>query len=200
MDQRAAEAFILEKLRNGLPERRTYHCFEHTMDVVRTATAIAHAEGVWGEDLDLLKTAALFHDSGFLVQDVEHEEGSCKLVREYLPGYGYSPAQIDRICALIRATKIPPDPHDELGRILCDADLDYLGRPDFFTIGATLFNEFKHYGTVQDEVGWNELQVRFLRKHRYFTSRSKLVREPVKQKHLTMVEGWLRDHDRAKAR
>ncbi len=193
MDQLAAEAYILNRLRNGLPVHRSYHSFDHTMDVYRTAITIAAAEGVGGEDLDLLKTAALFHDSGFLMQDVEHEQASCEIARQALPGYGYASEQIDRICVMIMATKIPQDPADELSRILCDADLDYLGRPDFFRIGATLFSEFKHYGVLTTEREWNELQVRFLEKHRYFTRRSKLVREPIKQKHLATVIDKLDD-------
>jgi uncharacterized protein len=187
MDPQAAETYILARLRSGLPPHRSYHSCEHTLDVYRTAITIASAEGVGGEDLDLLKTAALFHDSGFLIQDQEHEQGSCMIAREALPGFGYSDDQVDRICAMIMATKIPQDPVNELSRILCDADLDYLGRPDFFRIGATLFNEFKYYGVLNTEREWNELQVRFLEKHHYFTRRSKLVREPVKRKHLAAV-------------
>jgi uncharacterized protein len=193
MDQRAAETYILGRLRDGLPPDRSYHSLEHTLDVYRTTITIAAAEGVGGDDLDLLKTAALFHDSGFLIQDEEHEQGSCMIVREALPDFGYTTGQIDRICVMIMATKIPQDPSDELSRILCDADLDYLGRPDFFRIGATLFSEFKHYGVLSTEREWNELQVRFLEKHHYFTRRSKLVREPVKRKHLATVIGKLDD-------
>ncbi len=201
MDQEAAELYILARLRDGLPAHRSYHCYEHTLDVFRTVITIAAAEGVTGEELDLLKTAALFHDAGFLVQDDEHEQGSCMIARKALPDLGYTSAQIEHICRMIMATKIPQDPPDELSRILCDADLDYLGRPDFFRIGATLFEEFKHYGVLTTEREWNELQVRFLEKHRYFTRRSKLVREPVKLKHLAEVVRKLDDGgERLKAR
>lgn len=191
MDQPAAEIFILAKLRQGLPKERTYHSFSHTLDVYRTVVAIAMEEGVEGEDLDLLRTAALYHDSGFLVQDHDHEEASCALARESLPQFGYAVAQIDRVCRMIMATKIPQQPHDLLSRILCDADLDYLGRADFFRIGSTLFSEFKHYGVVNNERAWNELQVRFLEKHKYFTDTSRAMREPVKMRHLREVKDWL---------
>ena len=202
MDQQAAETYILGRLRDGLPAHRSYHSHDHTLDVYRTAITIALAEGVGGEDMDLLKTAALFHDSGFLIQDNEHEQGSCMIAREALPGFGYTDAQIDRICVMIMATRIPQDPVNELSRILCDADLDYLGRPDFFRIGATLFSEFKHYGVLTTEREWNELQVRFLEKHRYFPRRSRLVREPVKRRHLAAVIDQLENGggERLKAR
>lgn len=197
MDQTGAEAYILQRLRHGLPATRTYHSFSHTLDVYRVAVELAHAEGVEGEELDLLRTAALYHDAGFLISDTDHESFSCQLVREALPRFGYSPEQIERVCVMVMATKVPQMPKDQLGRILCDADLDYLGRPDFHRIGVNLFNEFRHYGMVNSEREWNELQVRFLTQHRYFTGTSKRLREPMKLKHLEAVIAWLEEHRRA---
>lgn len=194
MDQRAAKAFILARLRAELPASRTYHSLEHTLDVYASAITIAEQEGVVGTELDLLKTAALFHDSGFLVQDQEHEEGSCTLVREHLPRFGYTPAEVERVCAMIMATKLPQSPQDHLARILCDADLDYLGRPDFFRIGDTLFAELKSRQVVSTPREWNELQERFLDRHRYFTATNERQREPMKQENLAAVRRWLAGH------
>jgi len=191
MDPQAARAFILRKLRNELPEARTYHCLEHTLDVYASAVDIAEQEGVSGEGLTLLKIAALYHDSGFAIQDLEHEKASCDLVREKLPGFGFSESQVELICEMIMATRIPQAPRNKLARILCDADLDYLGRGDFVRIGRTLFAEMKHYGVLSTEREWNELQVRFLERHKYFTGTNKRLREPVKQGHLAEVKEWL---------
>ena len=196
MDQPAAEMHILSKLRHGLPRARTYHNFSHTLDVYRSAVALGMQNGIDGIDMDLLRTAALYHDSGFLVQDHDHEEAGCVLAREALPQFGYSPGLIDRVCDLIMATKIPQRPKDPLAEILCDADLDYLGRSDFFRIGTTLFWEFRHYGIVKDERDWNELQVRFMSAHSYFTATSRAEREPVKQRHLGMVKEWLANNEK----
>ena len=44
-----------------------YHSVAHTKDVVKAATRIAKAEGVEGDELTLLLTAAWFHDSGYIV-------------------------------------------------------------------------------------------------------------------------------------
>ena len=65
MDLSAAKDLILAKLERDLPPKRTYHSKAHTWDVYLTAIDIAAKEGVGGEDLVLLKTAALFHDIGF---------------------------------------------------------------------------------------------------------------------------------------
>lgn len=195
MDQPAAEVFILSKLRHGLPKERTYHNFNHTLDVYRSTVAIAMQEDIEGLDLDLLRTAALYHDSGFLIGHQEHEMASCSLAREGLPQFGYTEEMIERVCSLVMATKLPQKPSDLLGEILCDADLDYLGRSDFFRIGTTLFWEFLYDGVVKNEREWNELQVRFLESHTYFTASSRAEREPVKQQHLQWIKSWLAEKE-----
>jgi HD superfamily phosphodiesterase len=191
MDPQAARSYILRRLREQLPAARTYHCLEHTLDVYASAVDIAEQEGVTGEGLALLKVAALYHDAGFTVQDLEHEKVGCVVVREMLPGFGFAPEQIELVCDMIMATRIPQAPRNKLARILCDADLDYLGRPDFVRIGSTLFTEMKHYGVLSTEREWNELQERFLERHKYFTATNKRLREPVKQEHLAAVKAWL---------
>ncbi|MBL7964104.1 MAG: HD domain-containing protein [Flavobacteriales bacterium] len=191
MDQPAAEVFILSKLRHGLPKERTYHNFSHTLDVYRAAVELGMHHGVEGLEMDLLRTAALYHDAGFLTDARDHEEAGCELAREALPQFGYTPEMIERVCELIMVTKLPQQPTDLLGKILCDADLDYLGRSDFFRIGTTLYWELKHYGIVTNEREWNEIQVRFMSAHQYFTATSRTEREPVKQQHLQQVKAWL---------
>jgi len=194
MDTQGAKAYILARLRNDLPADRTYHSLEHTLDVYASAIGIAEQEGVTGDDLALLKIAALFHDAGFAVQDVDHEQAGCDIVRSVLPGFDFNEGQVERICDLIMATRIPQSPRDPLAEILCDADLDYLGRADFKRIGDTLFAEMRAYGILETEREWNELQVRFLEKHRYFTATNKRSREVGKQEHLAGVRQWLLDH------
>jgi len=82
------------------------------------------------------------------------------------------------------ATRIPQSPANLLESILCDADLDYLGRDDFKKIGQTLFEEFTEYSILQDEQAWNKLQVSFLSSHQYHTETNRTLREPVKRRYL----------------
>jgi len=191
MDTQAAKAYVLKRLKEELPSQRTYHSLEHTLDVYASVIDIALQEGVEGEDLELLKIAALYHDCGFVVQDGSHEESGCAIVREQLPAFGFTSDQIERICDMILSTKIPQSPKDLLERILCDADLDYLGRSDFKLIGDALFAEMQAYGTLRTEYEWNTLQVHFLEQHRYCTATNIALREPVKQAHLARVKAWL---------
>ena len=185
MDYRAAKQFILTKLRAELSDQLVYHGLHHTLDVLKMATELCEREGVSEHDRVLVKTAALFHDAGFIKnKHTGHEAEGCILVKETLPKFGYKPADIDCICGMIMATKIPQSPNSLLEEILCDADLDYLGRDDFFTIGETLFHELQAYHLIGDEQAWNRLQVSFLNAHHFYTRTNKALREPVKRRYL----------------
>jgi uncharacterized protein len=185
--------FILAKLRKDLPKNLTYHSLGHIKDVYSAAEDLAVLEKVEGEDLTLLLTAVLFHDSGFLIQQKEHERIGCELASEYLPAYGYSDEQIARINGMIMATRIPQTPLNKLEKIICDADLDYLGRDDFFKIGNYLFDELCMYGIISTENEWNKLQVRFLEGHQYFTRSAIKLRKAKKQAHLTLIKSKIKN-------
>jgi uncharacterized protein len=187
--------FILDKLKKELTKNLTYHSLGHIKDVYSAAENLAEMEHVTGDDLILLLTAVLFHDSGFLISQKEHERLSCEIVTTHLPQFGYSSEQIARICGMIMATQIPQTPHNKLEQIICDADLDYLGRDDFFTIGNKLFDELVMYGIIDNENEWNKLQVRFLEKHHYFTNSAKELRQDKKAENLAIVKSKIRKED-----
>ena len=178
---------VLKKL-EVLSPHLTYHGISHTLDVLKQCIVIAAEEGITSrEDLLLLQVSALYHDVGFVDVYEGHEERSCQIARQELDGFGFSQKQIDTICDMIRATRIPQNPGNDLEKIICDADLDYLGRSDFYLIGDGLYREFLHQGIIKNELEWNLLQVRFLEKHHYFTKSVKQKREALKQQHLEEV-------------
>ena len=186
--------FINAKLKKELPKNLSYHSLGHIKDVYEAAENLARLENVKGDELTLLLTAVLFHDSGFLLQQKEHEKIACDIIKDHLPDYDYTPAQIDRVCGMIMATRIPQTPHNLLEEIICDADLDYLGREDFFTIGNKLYDELCMYGIISNENEWNKLQVRFLEGHHYFTASAIKLRKAKKDEHLALVKSKITDN------
>jgi uncharacterized protein len=191
MDYNSVKKTIITRLRKELPKHLTYHSVFHVRDVIKAAEKIALSEGIDDSDLVLIKTAALFHDTGFMYNPKNHEEKSCEIAQEYLPDYGYSEQQIEKIKGMIMATKIPQSPKNKLEEILADADLDYLGRNDFFTIGDTLYQELTHLGVLSNERDWNLLQEKFLENHKYFTPTSIKKRNRKKSQNLTIVKSKL---------
>jgi len=194
MQFEAVRKFIIKKLKKELPSHLFYHSVGHINDVYNAAENIAKGENVSGENLQLLLTAVLFHDSGFIIRQKEHEKLSCEFAEEYLPQFNYNKEQITKICGMIMATKVPQQPQCHLEEIICDADLDYLGRDDFYDIGNKLFTEMNIYGMIQSEEEWNKLQVRFLESHKYFTKTAIELRQKGKDAHLNAIKKLLTDN------
>jgi uncharacterized protein len=166
-----------------------YHNVDHTAGVLMNSERIALEEGITDErTLLLLKVAALYHDTGFLYVYKNHEEKSCEFARQDLAGLDFTPEEMDIICSLIMATKIPQSPKSSLEQVICDADLDYLGREDFLMISQNLKKEFLAYGIIKNDAEWDEMQIAFLQSHEYFTASCRNDRKEIKQKHLNQLK------------
>ncbi|RPI46235.1 MAG: HD domain-containing protein, partial [Bacteroidetes bacterium] len=181
------QELILDKLEKELPGSLFYHNVKHTVDVVTEVELIGWAEGLDDEGILLLKTAALFHDAGHTIAYDDHEYHGTVLAREFLPKYGYADEQIDRICEIIMATKLPPQPRDIYQQIICDADLDYLGRSDMIPVSNTLYRELKEQDKIGSFNDWNRLQLKFISGHSYFTKTAQSLREVNKRKQIERI-------------
>lgn len=153
------------------PTYLTYHNWQHTHYVVTQVEFLARQEQIDKKDILSLKTAALFHDIGFLHHiNVGHEEESIRIAKGFLPLHGYSDEEIDQIAGMIRATKILQQPKTLLEKILADADLYYLGTELFPIVSKQLYHELLHYNPHLSAYDWNQLQISFLKAHHYHTS------------------------------
>ena len=85
---------------------------------------------------------------------------------------------------LILCTKIPQQPKTLLERIICDVDLDYLGRPDFYEISDQLFRELKALSVINNIDEWNKIQINFLEAHTYHTDFAIRNRQPNKEQRI----------------
>lgn len=172
------------RLKTELSPLYHYHELNHTLYVLESAQVLAGPEGIHGEELTLLKTAALYHDTGFLINHTDHETLSVQIARKELPGFGFNDAQINQICSMIMATRIPQSPEDKLSRILCDADLFYLGTDLFQHFAELLYLELSATGAIGSRDEWMKLQVRFLSAHHYQTETASAMLDARKKQHL----------------
>lgn len=188
-DFNQARQYVMERLARELSPHLTYHSLQHTRDdVLPAATRLGRAAGLNDEEQLLLQTAALFHDTGFLIDYRNHEHHSAGLAREALPRFGYSSRQIDAICDVIAATKMPQRPNGLLQELMCDADLDLLGRGDFMRLNRELLKEVRHFaGQPIREDHWLRDQARFLREHRFFTAAARSLRAEGKDHNTAMI-------------
>jgi predicted metal-dependent HD superfamily phosphohydrolase len=189
MNYEAVKKFILTKLERELDPRLTYHSINHTMDVLESAIRLAEMEHLSAQELLLLKTACIFHDSGMLVTYHGHEEASVKICHEVLPAFDYNDEDTAIVSRMIQTTILPQCASESLDKILCDADLDYLGRADFFMIAHRLKYEWDilniHPTTLQE---WYNIQRDFLSAHRYFTVSAISLRQSYKLENLKQIE------------
>lgn len=185
------QEIILDKLEKELPDYLFYHNVKHTVDVVTEVELIGWAEGCSDEEILILKTAGLFHDVGHTVVYEGHEYQGTLIAREMLPKYNYTPDQIDKICSIIMSTKLPPRPTNLLENIICDSDLDYLGRSDFIPVSNTLFEELKAQNKMGSLNDWNKMQVKFISGHQYFTKTARSLREVNKKLQIERIKSLI---------
>ncbi len=183
--------YVLDRLERELPKHLYYHNLKHTIDVTIGVEIIGSGEGVSKEEMLMLKTAALFHDFGQIKGAVDHEDRGCEIAREILPKFGYDEDEIELITGIIMATKLPPKPKTLLQKIICDADLDYLGRRDMVPVSDTLYRELKVQGLIGSFNDWNKLQVKFLSNHQFFTKTAQNMRQESKEKQIERIKALI---------
>ena len=179
---------IIEMMERELPSFLTYHSTDHTKYVIQQAEVISNMEGIQERELYLIKVAALFHDIGFIRQYKDHESAGCEIAWNILDSYNFSREEMEQICGMIMATKIPQRPNTISEMIVADADLEYLGTALFEPISHLLYKEMHYLDPNLSESDFNLIQINFLRKHAYHTSFCKQFREDKKMEHLRRLE------------
>ncbi|MBN1921457.1 MAG: phosphohydrolase [Anaerolineae bacterium] len=188
-DWEGVRATLLERLARELPADLHYHGLHHTQDdVLPAAERLATQAGLDAEETLLLKTAALYHDAGFIFRYADNEVLASALAEQTLPQFGYRPEQVQVIQALIEATRMPQHPRGMLQELLCDADLDSLGREDFLETSHSLRREIEARGTFIPLQEWYMRQLEFLTTHRYFSAAARVLRDAGKQKNIVELQ------------
>ena len=171
-------------LDENLPKYLTYHNTAHTLYVLDRAVHIAQKEGVNKTGLNLIKIAALYHDIGFTISNIEHEKKGCKIATKQLKNFGYSQEEIKAVCGMIMATKIPQNPQNHLEEIIADADLEYFATSNYQQIAHNLFLELHQYNPRLTTNEWKAIQVDFLKNHYYHTDYCKRYKTFRKKRNL----------------
>jgi len=180
----------IEILNSELSEKLFYHGVHHTMDVLKVCNDYLRRLKINGRDAKLLRIGALLHDIGFTVSNNDHEEHGVVIAKRLMKEYGFSTNDFQIVKGLILATRIPQAPKTLLEEILCDADLDYLGKKNFQPISNYLYKELQAYDIISDKNSWNMIQIKFLEAHSYHTDFAKKNRQPEKEKRIEELK-WV---------
>lgn len=165
------EEYVTLILESKTPAHFTYHNLSHTKDVLKSVTVIGEGEKVSDEDLEILQISVWFHDIGYVERSAGHEEISAMYASNFLSGIKYPYEKIGIIISCILATKVPQKPKTLLEKIICDADLNHIGKKNFIDRNNMFRSEHEfHLGRKLTEYEWLTKSIDFLTRHRFFTS------------------------------
>lgn len=182
------ESFLLE----NLPKQYTYHTIEHIRDVVKQAERIAKKEKIDKSIIQDIKLAAWLHDVGYIWEPNRHEARGAEYAISILTEMKFPKSKISLITGMIMATKIPQSPKNHLEQIICDADLDYLGRDDYDYNSNNLLKEIELSKKITQKE-WLLIQEKFLKAHAYFTTTSQKLRNKRKKETLLSIQEQLKN-------
>ncbi len=172
-----------------------YHNFQHEFEVWSALRdyAIKLAPELSYEDRFCLETAGLMHDHIVVPGRTDNEAETVKFMRDYLPQLKYTESRIDKSSGLVMATVMPQEPKNFLEQLMCDADLDNLGRVGmngFFDKGELLKEEWK----IKDELEFLNIQLNFISGHEYFTDIAKAHRDQGKAYNIKQLERMIKNY------
>jgi hypothetical protein len=184
MDFTGARDYIIDRMKKELKPSLTYHTIDHTLDMHRAAIRIMEMENYQNpHERMMIETAAIYHDTGMIISYNDHETQSVMIAGQVLPAFGYTSEEIDEIAGLILVTRLPQVPSTLPEQILCDADLDSLGRDDFFIQSFLLQLEWKLNGIRETNLEeWLRFEAGFFTNHHYFTKSERELRDSKKRK------------------
>lgn len=114
--------------------------------------------------------AAWFHDTGHSHCYSGHEVESAVLAEKFLISKGLNKNRVSAIKELILSTRLEVKPGNLLEEILHDADIQHIGKKNFYRKGQLLRDEWRlilHKNFTDQE--WEFMQYRFLTLSRFIT-------------------------------
>lgn len=187
-----AEEYASRMILERSPRQNLYHSLEHTKDVVNAAIEIAKGENLSNEGLEIVTLAAWFHDLGYIEKTSGHEEISAMFASNFLIDQNYEQAKIDKVVGCIMATKVPQHPKNHLEKIMCDADLNHLGRKTFIDRNNLFRSEFEHYFKRRlTESEWLIKSIEFVSQHNFFTDYAQKTFSDIQSENLALLQQQL---------
>lgn len=171
------EEKVFETILTDLPDTLHFHRLEYARKVFNQSFLLCRGEEIEQEDRLLVSTAALMLYTGLTQTYHNFENRSAVIAREILPDFEYSENQIDQICNLILATKMPFDPNNHREKILIDARMEYIGRPDYSEQIKLLYQEMKEAGSKINGQQFKKKQLELLFDFQFNTVTASRLRE-----------------------
>ncbi len=178
--------FVSDLFTKKLPETCIYHNYTHTKRVFKSTKEIIDNTNISEEDKEALLLTALLHDTGYSENLEDHETHSARIAETFLREENASEELINKVSALIMATRMEYEPTSLLEKIIRDADASHLAKEYFKETSEYLRQEFKLNNVDDYSSGdWLKINIDFLQnKHRFYTDYAIENWQPKKEEHL----------------
>ncbi|MFP3597289.1 HD domain-containing protein [Chryseobacterium sp. SIMBA_029] len=184
----AVRSYVIVFLSENLSEHLSFHCIGHTYEVVGAVQEIGVKSNLSEEEMLIVQVAAWFHDCGYVNTYIGHEEESEKIAKTFLENYGCEQNFIESVVNCIESTKYPPKPFSLLEKVLCDADLYHLTRPNYSKYEKGLRQEFEKYlGLIYTNEEWLKKNCNFFKDHEYYTDYGQKVLTKFKEVNIQLM-------------
>lgn len=176
-------------LTDNLAPELTYHNVQHTKDVVSAAEEIGLGEMLSNIDLEILLISAWFHDMGYCIKYLGHEDESIRLAVDFLRTHEFPEIHINKVRACINATRYKHEPENSLEACMIDADRLGMGKINFTEAGDRLRKEWEIYlDKKMREEDWLEVQENYLNETNFFTNYADKNYTILKEKNATKIK------------
>jgi HD superfamily phosphodiesterase len=167
------------KILESLPNNLRYHVSSHTLDYVYPESVkLSKLEGLNDDSRLIIAVSALFHDTGFTNQYQANEPIGAKNAFDYT-FHSLNQVLIDNSVLIHKAienTNMQNRPRNIVQKIIRDADLSVMGKPEFLEWNDKLREEILlhpesgMYQFATDNQRWAQSQLKFLLDHKWFTN------------------------------
>ncbi|PJB00572.1 MAG: hypothetical protein CO128_00380 [Ignavibacteriales bacterium CG_4_9_14_3_um_filter_30_11] len=162
--------YVTQLFDEKLTDEFTYHNLSHTLEVLENVIEIGANTNITDEKLELVKVAAIFHDTGITDSCNEHELNSCKIAKEFLLKNNINNQKIEDIEQLIQSTNLKNIPITLGQKILRDSDILHTGKKKFYSKSLKLKSEIENIEKKEiHELTWIDSTLEFINNNNYFT-------------------------------
>lgn len=169
-------------------EKRSFHNFKHTEEVVKAVEEIGQNSQLNREELEAAIIAGWLHDIGYADGADGHEQKAADRAKDLLSSWEAPPKLINDVTEAILSTKVPQNPVSLIAKVLCDADLYHLSSDKCEKESARLRAEWEALGvkTLSDDE-WVATNLAFMEAHKYHTPYGETVLQPRKEEHIKKI-------------
>lgn len=183
------ENYVTNLLMHSASSKLCFHSLNHTKEVVNAVFEICYHSQVTESELNILIVAAWFHDCGYVKNYNGHEEESSRIAKIFLTNLNCDKEFIRQVLKCIDSTKYSHLPITLAEKIIRDADMYHLCKPNYPVYEELLRKELEHHlGLFFTDKEWQRQNYEFFMNHRYHSEYGKKVLSKFKKINMQIVK------------